>query len=140
MQRNATKLSALALTLTLVLFCPTTTFAFDRQRRLTDEQRLGTNPYLLGYAYDAGGNRTKKIDYSVDEEVDYTYDTSDPSGYGSNNNRLEMSRKFDMTQPPIYPGDPWKRLSTTWYYYTLAGNVERVVTREEAPGGVQRDK
>ena len=116
----------------------TTWFYYDHRRRLTDEQRLGTNPYILGYAYDAGGNRTKKIDYSVDEEVDYTYDTSDPSGYGSNNNRLEMSRKFDMTQPPIYPGDPWKRLSTTWYYYTLAGNVERVVTREEAPGGVQQ--
>jgi len=109
----------------------TTTFAYDRLRRLTHEGRSGANGYDLIYGYDKGGNRTRKIDYwyvpvETMYTTEYTYDNSDAVGFGSFNNRLMKTEKYDDI-------DPANRvlLSTTWYYYTLGGNVSRVVTREE---------
>ncbi|MDO8629916.1 MAG: hypothetical protein Q7R41_05435, partial [Phycisphaerales bacterium] len=109
----------------------TVTYTYDNRSRLTQEVRTGDSPYSLVYAYDAGGNRTKKIDaltYAPDVlQTEYTYDTSSPATYGSNNNRL-----VSYAVSRVSSGQVQTLLSTTWYYYTLAGNVERVVTKPEA--------
>ncbi|MDO8632700.1 MAG: hypothetical protein Q7R41_19630, partial [Phycisphaerales bacterium] len=115
-------------------------FTYDSRRRLIHEVRMtydGTPGYNLAYEYDAGGNRTKKVDNLAQTEVRYHYDLEDPQGYGSKNNRLMFYKEFDTTQPPTEPGDPGALVSTTWYYYHYGedgkstGNVERVVTMEE---------
>ena len=112
-----------------------TTFVYDRLRRLKEEQRCrGTTScdllyYDLEYWYDAGGNRIQKIDYDNGGVVYYTYDIAHPSLYGSNNNRLMKAETRD--------GDG-STVATTWYYYTAAGNVRWIVSDPPAGGGVQQ--
>jgi hypothetical protein len=112
-----------------------TTFVYDRLRRLKEEQRCrGTTScsllyYDLEYWYDAGGNRIQKIDYDNGGVVYYTYDIARPSLYGSNNNRLMKAETRD--------GDG-STVGTTWYYYTAAGNVRWIVSDPPAGGGVQQ--
>jgi RHS repeat-associated protein len=117
-----------------------TTFVYDRLRRLKEEQRCrGITScdllyYDLEYLYDAGGNRIKKIDYSNGGEVDYTYDVSNKWLYGSNNNRLMKAVTLDADGAT---------LSTTWYYYKdsagndYCGNVHRIVSDPSSGGGMQ---
>jgi len=126
----------------------TTTFAYDRLRRLTEEQRCRgiTSCDLLyygrQYSYDAGGNRLSmeaQDDVNGHRRVNYHYDVhwADERGprqnpYGSFNNRLEWSETLDISGAPPYP-----TLSTTWYYYSAAGNVTRVVSDPPQRGGGQ---
>ncbi len=62
--------------------------------------------------------------------LDYVYDTSDPDGYGSNNNRLMSYETWDLSVSPDVPH------SKTYYYYNCSGNPTNVVTRNifPAPG------
>ncbi len=84
---------------------------------------LPTDVYDITYEYDNGGNRTLKEDAVSNTRVEYHYDLEDPSEYDSKNNQLMYYQEFDTSGP----GDP-VLVSTTWYYYTFMGNVERVVT------------
>ena len=90
------------------------------------EELTGANPYHLEYEYDDRGNRTVKTDVDNDLRTDYVYDLDDPSAYGSKNNRLEFYEVYDTS------GQSNTLLSTTWYFYNTAGNVERVVTMDES--------
>ncbi len=84
---------------------------------------LPTDVYDITYEYDNGGNRTLKEDAVSNTRVEYHYDLEDPDAYDSKNNQLMYYQEFDTSGP----GDP-VLVSTTWYYYTFMGNVERVVT------------
>jgi RHS repeat-associated protein len=77
------------------------------------------------YEYDQAGNRTSKVDNLADREWVYVYDTSDPGTYGSNNNRLMEVEEYDTSgnQPVLE--------FVSWYFYSAAGNVTRVVRHEE---------
>jgi RHS repeat-associated protein len=102
----------------------TTTYNYDDRGRLVSDLRLesgqGYETYLL-YEYDAGGNRTRKLDYVLNREYNYTYDVNlDPNPYDSENNRL-MFYTTKQFSPPV-------DLSTTYYEYNEFGNVTRVMT------------
>jgi len=64
-----------------------------------------------------------KTDILMARRVEYHYDLENPALYGSKNNRLMYHETFE-TQSET-------KLSTTWYYYTMAGNVRRIVTLDE---------
>ena len=102
-------------------------FTYDNRGRLTREWRtegpLPTDVYDITYTYDNGGNWTFKEDAVSNTRVEYHYDLEDPDAYDSKNNQLMYYQEFDTSGP----GDP-VLVSTTWYYYTFMGNVERVVT------------
>jgi len=122
----------------------TTTFTYDRRNRLTRETRVGGDGYDVEYQYDAGGNRTVKIDHDHDLRVEYHYDVeagADPNVYGSLNNRLMWYETIDTTDPS------WPlTVSKTYYVYTYDatygtnrvnktdGNPTRIIT--EVPSGV----
>jgi YD repeat-containing protein len=80
--------------------------------------------YDWSYGYDQAGNRTKKIDNLGDREWVYVYDTSAPGTYGRNNNRLMEVEEYDTSgnQPVLE--------FVSWYSYSEAGNVTRVVRDE----------
>ncbi len=103
------------------------TFTYDNRGRLIREKRedevLVTDVYDITYEYNHTGNRTVKQDTVNNTRVVYHYDLEDPSEYDSKNNQLMYYQEFDTSGP----GDP-VLVSTTWYYYTFMGNVERVVT------------
>jgi RHS repeat-associated protein len=102
-------------------------FTYDNRHRLIGEVRTGSNsPYTRTYQYDQGGNRTKKIDVTAQIEVTYHYDLEDPPGYDSKNNRL-MS--YDTVSTAGGQSTP---VSTTWYWYNVAGNPTRIVTKPVA--------
>ncbi len=105
----------------------TTTFIYDRRNRLINESRTQQNAYEREYAYDKGGNRTRKYDSLAGREVWYHYDVdeyADPDVYKSRNNRLMYEElKDSATMDPI---------STKYYEYTADGNVTRVITKESA--------
>jgi len=134
---------------TSVSYPTTTEFTYGHRNRLTYERRWrdvgGVNVYEydLEYRYDKGGNRTLKIDNTDPmnpRQVVYHYDvhweeepgaTDNP--YGSFNNRLMKAEQNETCL-----GLSVLR-STTWYYYTQGGNVERVVTTEEPECGGQQN-
>ena len=124
-----------------------TTFAYDRRGRVTGEARMyfpdpsdATQNYYLEYGYDAGGNRTVKIDHYNDRRVEYHYDVdadADPAVYGSRNNRLMWYETIN-TAP-----NPDVTLSKTYYVYAYDstderragksdGNVTRIITKHVA--------
>jgi RHS repeat-associated protein len=124
-----------------------TTFAYDRRGRVTEEARMyfpdpsdATQNYDLQYAYDAGGNRTVKIDGFNDRRVEYHYDVdadADPAVYASRNNRLMWYETIN-TAP-----NPDVTLSKTYYVYAYDstderragksdGNVTRIITEHVA--------
>ena len=83
------------------------TFTHDRRGRLTGEARRyfpnpgdATQNYDLEYGYDAGGNRTVKVDGFNDRRVEYHYDLENPSLYGSNNNRLMWYETINTAPNP----------------------------------------
>ncbi|GMU38382.1 MAG: hypothetical protein AMXMBFR22_25730 [Phycisphaerae bacterium] len=106
----------------------TVSYTYDDRGKLILESRTvtrGPSPeYSLGYEYDQAGNRTEKHDLINDLDTYYTYDTGDPSTYGSDNNRLMYYEVWDVGGTP-------EQLSTTWYSYNAQGNVTRVVTEDE---------
>jgi RHS repeat-associated protein len=127
-----------------------TTFAYDRRGRVTGEARMyfpdpsdATQNYYLEYGYDAGGNRTVKIDHYNDRRVEYHYDVdadADPAVYASRNNRLMWYETWDTTDPAVP-----RSLSRTYYVYTYDstderragksdGNVTRIITEHVAEG------
>jgi RHS repeat-associated protein len=107
----------------------TVRFEYDALQRLTRESRQGMTPYDMSYSYDAGGNRRMKIDWANARKTVYHYDIDVPGSYASNNNRLEYYDEFDFS------GGPDEPVSTTWYYYNIAGNVKRIVTENlSSPG------
>jgi len=132
-----------------------TTFAYDRRGRLTGEARMyfpdpgdATQNYYLEYGYDAGGNRTVKIDGFNDRRVEYHYDVdadADPAVYASRNNRLMWYETIN-TAP-----NPEVTLSKTYYVYAYDstderragksdGNVTRIITEhvgESAASGAE---
>ncbi len=75
-------------------------YGYDARRRLVSETRTIADPlqvvFDLEYQYDAGGNRTAKIDHVSDVTTTYTYDVSDPSAHGSMANRLMRSETRDV--------------------------------------------
>jgi len=99
-----------------------------------------TQNYDLQYGYDAGGNRTVKIDGFNDRRVEYHYDVdadADPAVYASRNNRL-MWYETIKTAP-----NPEVTLSKTYYVYAYDstderragksdGNVTRIITEHVA--------
>jgi YD repeat-containing protein len=97
----------------------------DGAIRLIREERSTPHAYDWSYEYDQAGNRTKKIDNLGDREWVYVYDTSAPGTYGSNNNRLMEVEEYDTSgnQPVLE--------FVSCYFYSLAGNVTRVVRHEE---------
>ena len=102
----------------------TVTYEYDDRGRLIGETRTGEDAYELAYTYDQGGNRLTKTDVGNDVLSEYTYDIDDPTTYGSANNRLMLTETFDTSgQEPVLD-------STTWYYYSVYGNVTRTVTNE----------
>ena len=107
----------------------TVEFDYDNRGRLTHERRFpsfgGDDVYNLTYEYDQGGNRTAKIDTVNGPTVMYEYDVDDldPNPYDSRNNRLMKAETLD---------------ATTYYYYSEAGNVTRVVTKTEDPPPEER--
>jgi RHS repeat-associated protein len=124
-----------------------TTFAYDRRGRVTGEARMyfpdpsdATQNYYLEYGYDAGGNRTVKIDHYNLRRVEYHYDVdadADPAVYASRNNRLMWYETID-TAP-----NPEVTLSKTYYVYAYDstderragksdGNVTRIITEHVA--------
>lgn len=121
-----------------------TTYGYDRRGRLTSETRTGSTPYQATYIYDAGGNRTGKTFQSGTKaiEVDYHYDVSNPTLYGSNNNRLMKYETFDVSWGPR------QLVSTTYYDYVknpavdlsaacrTDGNVTRIITDKVSGGGM----
>ena len=106
-----------------------TTFAYDNLGRLIHEARYdvvqGRDVYNLGYEYDPGGNRTRKIDAVNQIEVQYHYDLEGTGEYASVNNRLMYYETFDTS------GGGQVLESTTYYFYNSSGNVTRVVTNQE---------
>jgi YD repeat-containing protein len=90
---------------------------------LIAEERSTPHAYDWSYEYDQAGNRTKKIDNLADREWVYVYDTSAPSTYGSNNNRLMEVEEYDTSGTPTLE-------FVSWYFYSAAGNVTRVVRNE----------
>jgi len=132
-----------------------TTFAYDRRGRVTGEARMyfpdpsdATQNYYLEYGYDAGGNRTVKIDHYNLRRVEYHYDVdadADPAVYASRNNRLMWYETID-TAP-----NPDVTLSKTYYVYAYDstderragksdGNVTRIITEhvgESAASGTE---
>jgi len=81
-----------------------------------------TQNYDLQYGYDAGGNRTVKIDGFNDRRVEYHYDVdadADPAVYGSRNNRLMWYETIN-TAP-----NPEVTLSKTYYVYAYDSTDER---------------
>ncbi len=68
----------------------TVTFVYDARRRLTHETRVSGGPieYDLEYAYDAGGNRTTKIDHLNATTTRYYYDVDTGAAYTHRANRL----------------------------------------------------
>ncbi len=108
-----------------------TTFIYDRRNRLISERRLIGDPYYRTYEYDAGGNRTLKVDVLSQQETRYFYDLADPAAYGSNNNRLMYAEVYDTAPMPD------ELRSATYYEYSADGNVTRVITEEFAVGGGQ---
>ncbi len=123
-----------------------TKFTYDRRARLTREVRVyypnpndPTQNYDLEYSYDAGGNRTVKIDHFNDRRVEYHYDLENPSLYGSKNNRLMWYETIN-TAP-----NPDVTLSKTYYVYTYDstdprsgrsdGNPTRIITEHVAESG-----
>ena len=101
-------------------------FTYDARDRLTTEIRKtlpgNTELYNLTYAYDQRGNRTTKTDTVANRRTEYVYDLSDPTAYGSKNNRLEYYLFKNNNTNAL--------LSTTWYFYNTAGNVTRIVTKD----------
>jgi YD repeat-containing protein len=99
-------------------------FTYDDRGRLIREERSAPHAYDWSYEYDQAGNRTKKVDNLGDREWVYVYDTSDPGTYGSNNNRLMEVEEYDTSgnQPVLE--------FVSWYFYSAAGNVTRVVRNE----------
>jgi len=81
------------------------------------------------YEHQYCGNRTRKVDFAQGVQTCYHYGIEDPATYGSANNRLELYQTFDLACGDCSTCSSPQ--STTWYYYTMAGNVRRVVTREE---------
>ena len=106
-----------------------TTYDYDNRGRLISEVRIVPGSHIvydLIYEYDAGGNRTRKVDLENDRETLYTYDVNvieNPNPYDSENNRLMYYEVIE----PIGGGVQ----STTYYYYSFCGNVTRVVTNPE---------
>ena len=124
-----------------------TTFAYDRRGRVTGEARMyfpdpndATQNYYLEYGYDAGGNRTVKIDHYNLRRVEYHYDVdadADPAVYASRNNRLMWYETINAAPNPDVT------LSKTYYVYAYDstderragksdGNVTRIITEHVA--------
>ena len=91
----------------------------------------------MPYAYDPGGNRTRKvqslpgcdrIETVYHYDVEKPEDPEEPVDYGSVNNRLMYYETFDTA------GADDVLASTTYYFYSVMGNVTRVVTKLEEPG------
>jgi YD repeat-containing protein len=89
--------------------------------------RAPFDPHAYDWSYecDQAGNRTKKIDNLGDRGWVYVYDTSDPGETYPNNNRLIEVEEYDTSgnQPVLE--------FVSWYFYSAAGNVTRVVRHEE---------
>jgi hypothetical protein len=96
-----------------------TDFVYEMRGRLVIERRTGQDGYRFDYTYDLGGNRLTKV--GDGKRTVYHYDIHDPCRYESNNNRLEYYEVWDKVP------EPDELVSTTYYYYTGKGNVERVV-------------
>ena len=106
--------------------------------------------YDIAYEYDAGGNRTKKIEknpHTCDRtETRYTYDIDDVQTYRSANNRLMGYEVWSGCESPFadlgYVGDcgPGNEtlVSSTFYDHNSHGNVTDVVTKSESPGSGER--
>jgi len=120
-------------------------FAYDTRGRLISEVRTGDNAYDLAYEYDQGGNRTLKTQsFSSTHwlEVRYTYDISDPIGFGTAANRLMRTETYDVTVASVLGkmkaqaaafGPTETLLSSTWYYYNGSGNVTLMSTSVANP-------
>ncbi len=114
----------------------TTNFDYDARNRLTREWRtalVAEEDYDFEYLYDAGGNRTMKVDNNAFLEHRYEYDTADPVLYGSANNRLMKIETWDISGRDLFLPDV--HTETKWYYYNEAGNVTRVVSGPTSLGG-----
>jgi len=115
-----------------------TTFTYDRRGRLTGEARMyfadpgdATQNYYLEYGYDAGGNRTVKIDGFNDRRVEYHYDVdadANPTVYASRNNRLMWYETIN-TAP-----NPDVTLSKTYYVYAYDSTDERRAGKSDGNG------
>ncbi len=92
--------------------------------RSATEVRTGESPYDLLYQYDAGGNRTLKLDDLSHQQVEYHYDVepgASPAIYGSRANRLMWYETWNTTIP-TFP----QLVSTTYYVYTYDSTDARV--------------
>jgi len=121
------------------------TYAYDARGRLISEVRTGDNAYDLAYEYDQGGNRTLKTQsFSSTHwlEVRYTYDISDPVGFGTAANRLMRTETYDVTVASVLGkmkaqaaafGPTETLLESTWYSYNGSGNVTLMSTSVANP-------
>ncbi len=69
-----------------------------------------------------------KRDHANDREWRYTYDLDDPAAYDTANNRQMKVEEFTGQGPGAVLA------KTSWYVYNCAGNVTRVVSRDESVG------
>ena len=103
------------------------TWTYDAASQLTREQRSGSNSYVITYAYDGAGNRTKKRDggvpttyaYDAANELLWTQDTSGRTTYS-----------YDGA------GNTTRALGPTGQRMTYAWDGENRLTQVALPSGV----
>ncbi|MCK4660943.1 MAG: RHS repeat-associated core domain-containing protein [Phycisphaerae bacterium] len=127
-----------------------TTFEHDARGRLTREERVGSEPYLATYRYDANGNRLEdslRVGGLESPTVQTCY------VYYSNHNRIRGYRKWrssELIEEVGYTYDDYENIrkisrqvcdgGEAWNYYTdlkydKMGRVWRVLESERPPGG-----
>ncbi len=82
----------------------------------------------MGHQYDAGGNRTLKVDALNHRQVEYHYDLESPGLYGSKANRLMWYETWNTTIP-TFP----QLVSTTYYVYTYDSTDPRHDRTDDNP-------
>ena len=127
-----------------------TTFEHDARGRLTREERVGSEPYLATYRYDANGNRLEdslRVGGLESPTVQTCY------VYYSNHNRIRGYRKWrssELIEEVGYTYDDYENIrkisrqvcdgGEAWNYctdlkYDKMGRVWRVLESERPPGG-----
>ncbi len=99
----------------------TTTFDHDDRGRLRSEARTGQSLYNLAYTYDQLGNRMTKVDALAGVTTTLTYDVSNPTLYGSKNNRLVFYEIKDTSTQAL--------IETVWNEFDAEGKITRVIRK-----------
>ena len=128
----------------------TTVFGYDDLGRLTSEARTGDGAYSYSYTYDAGGNRTLKVNNLTGDYTVYFYDVYNNAYFADGNppdpaNRLVSYMEFEgnatppaVITPPSEPrsdGDclttvPIGLKRTVWYTYWDSGQVSNITVKD----------